>query len=71
MGGAKYGGGDLENRRYLTDGGNVLVCESVFNPRDGGRDGAPVVTRLSWRFLREGSSTWLVIKRAIIKLIAI
>ena len=47
VGGAKYGRGDFENRRYLTDGGNVLVCESAFHPRDGGRDGTPGVTRLT------------------------
>ncbi len=31
----KYGGGDFESRRYLEDGGNTLVCESVFHPKDG------------------------------------
>ena len=55
MGGAKYGGGNFENRRYLTDGVNVMVCESAFHPRDDGRDGAPGVTCPTWRFLREGA----------------
>ena len=32
VGGEKYGGGDFENKRYLTDNGNILVCESTFHP---------------------------------------
>ena len=51
MGGEKYGGGDFENRRYLSDNGNILVCESTFHPREEGRDKATV----TWRFLREGA----------------
>ncbi|KAL7554840.1 hypothetical protein ACHAWF_018389 [Thalassiosira exigua] len=51
VGGEKYGGGDFENRRYLTDGGNILVCESTFHPQDEGREEA----RVTWRFLREGA----------------
>lgn len=31
----KYGGGDFESRRYLEDGGNIFICESVFHPKDG------------------------------------
>ncbi len=31
----KYGGGDFESRRYLKDGGETLVCESVFHPSEG------------------------------------
>jgi len=51
VGGRKYGGGDFENRRYLTDGGNILVCESTFHPKEEGREDAAV----TWRFLREGA----------------
>ena len=55
VGGAKYCGGDSKNHHYLTNGRNVLVCESAFHLRDRGRDGAPGVTRLRRRFLREGA----------------
>ena len=51
VGGKKYGGGDFENKRYLTDDGNILVCESTFHPEEEGRDKAGV----TWRFLREGA----------------
>jgi len=51
VGGQKYGGGDFENRRYLTDEGNILVCESTFHPKEAGREDAKV----TWRFLREGA----------------
>lgn len=51
VGGKKYGGGDFENKRYLTDNGNILVCESTFHPKEEGRETASV----SWRFLREGA----------------
>ena len=39
MGGEKYGGGDFENKRYLTDNGNILVCESTFHPMGWEEDG--------------------------------
>jgi len=51
VGGKKYGGGDFENRRYLMDDGNILVCESTFHPNEEGREKA----RVTWRFLREGA----------------
>jgi hypothetical protein len=51
VGGQKYGGGDFENRRYLTDNGNILVCESIFHPNEEGREKAYV----KWRFLKEGA----------------
>ena len=68
VGGQKYGGGDFENKRYLTDGGNILVCESTFHPREedghnGGesiKDGKKKERKrekacVTWRFLREGA----------------
>eukprot|EP00985_Skeletonema_marinoi_P034722 scaffold44645_cov95-Skeletonema_marinoi.AAC.1 len=51
VGGKKYGGGDFENKRYLSDNGNMLVCESTFHPSEEGREKATV----TWRFLREGA----------------
>lgn len=51
VGGKKYGGGDFENRRYLTENGNILVCESIFHPIESGRPKASV----TWRFLKEGA----------------
>eukprot|EP00804_Cyclotella_cryptica_P023878 CCRYP_010019-RB/>CCRYP_010019-RB protein AED:0.03 eAED:0.03 QI:721/1/1/1/1/0.66/3/533/398 len=51
IGGKKYGGGDFENKRYLTDNGNILVCESIFHPKEEGREKAQV----TWRFLKEGA----------------
>ena len=51
VGGKKYGGGDFENRRYLTNDGNILVCESIFHPNEAGREKATV----TWRFLKEGA----------------
>ena len=43
--------GDFENKRYLSDNGNILVCESTFHPNEEGREDATV----TWRFLREGA----------------
>lgn len=61
-GGKKYGGGDFENKRYLTDNGNILVCESTFHPReDGGGEGREngnekrEKASVTWRFLRDGA----------------
>lgn len=45
----KYGGGDFESKRYLEDGGNSMVCESIFHPKQEGRREA----RLTWKFLRK------------------
>lgn len=50
-GGRKYGGGDFESTRYLEQNGDVLVCESVFHPREQDREKAFV----TWKFLREGA----------------
>jgi hypothetical protein len=50
-GGMKYGGGDFESSRYLASE-NVLICKSVFHPRDPKREKAQV----TWRFQREGTS---------------
>ena len=63
LGGARYGGGDFESRRSLTDGGNLLACESAFHPRtrnrpgreEGPRGPGPGPARVTWRFLREGA----------------
>lgn len=43
--------GDFENKRYLSDNGNILICESTFHPNEEGREDATV----TWRFLREGA----------------
>lgn len=51
VGGKKYGGGDFENKRYLSENGNILICESIFHPNEEGREKA----RVTWRFLREGA----------------
>ena len=51
VGGKKYGGGDFENKRYLINDGNILVCESIFHPNEAGREKASV----TWRFLKEGA----------------
>ena len=55
----KYGGGDFENKRYLKDNGNILVCESTFHPREldgeGGQGQAREKASVTWRFLREGA----------------
>jgi hypothetical protein len=48
----KYGGGDFESKRYLEEGGKVLVCETVFHPTDKTREKA----RVTWRFLRQGAT---------------
>lgn len=50
-GGKKYGGGDFESLRYLADGsgGDVLVCESIFHPKDASKQKAAV----TWRFQRD------------------
>mmetsp|Transcript_23385 Transcript_23385/g.56449 ORF Transcript_23385/g.56449 Transcript_23385/m.56449 type:complete len:775 (+) Transcript_23385:175-2499(+) len=63
VGGKKYGGGDFENKRYLTDNGNILVCESTFHPRNYGentvgecmKNGEEEKASVTWRFLREGA----------------
>jgi hypothetical protein len=46
----KYGGGAFESRRYLTDDGNVYVCESVFYPNNKKKDPNPI----TWKFRRQG-----------------
>ena len=46
LGGKK---GDYESLRYLEDCGNVLVCESIFHPRDVTKKKA----RVRWRFQRD------------------
>ena len=55
----KYGGGDFENKRYLKDNGNILVCESTFHPRElegeGGQGQIREKACVTWRFLREGA----------------
>eukprot|EP00546_Thalassionema_frauenfeldii_P019228 CAMPEP_0178900084 /NCGR_PEP_ID=MMETSP0786-20121207/3273_1 /TAXON_ID=186022 /ORGANISM="Thalassionema frauenfeldii, Strain CCMP 1798" /LENGTH=307 /DNA_ID=CAMNT_0020571041 /DNA_START=485 /DNA_END=1408 /DNA_ORIENTATION=+ len=45
----KYGGGNFESKRYLEDGGNTLVCETIFHPKQEGREQA----RVTWKFLRK------------------
>jgi hypothetical protein len=50
-GGMRYGGGDFESSRYLASE-NVLICKSVFHPKDPKREKAQV----TWRFQLEGSS---------------
>lgn len=45
----KYGGGDFESKRYLEEGGKVLVCDTTFHPKDATRDKAQV----TWRFQRK------------------
>ena len=47
-GGTKYGGGDFESLRYLEDNGQVLVCKSIFHPKDLSKSDAIV----TWRFKR-------------------
>ena len=47
-GGTKYGGGDFESLRYLEDNGSVLVCKSIFHPKDLSKPDAIV----TWRFKR-------------------
>jgi hypothetical protein len=44
----KYGGGDFESKRYLMDNGNILVCESIFHPRDEEKQRAEI----TWKFVR-------------------
>ena len=41
--------GDYESLRYVEDCGNVLVCESIFHPRDKSKKKANV----KWRFQRD------------------
>lgn len=50
-GGKKYGGGDFESIRFIEEGsnGNVLVCESIFHPKDDSKKKAVV----NWRFRRD------------------
>ena len=61
VGGTRYGGGDFENKRYLSDNGNILVCESTFHPREDGNGGEKTNGQerekacVTWRFLREGA----------------
>lgn len=45
----KYGGGSFESKRYLEDGGNILVCESIFHPIDKKKEKATI----TWRFERQ------------------
>ena len=47
-GGKRYGGGSFESRRYLQDGGESMVCESIFHPNDPRRE-KPTMT---WKFRR-------------------
>jgi len=49
---SKYGGGDFESKRYLDEGGKVLVCESVFHPKEKDRKDVGI----TWRFLRTGET---------------
>jgi hypothetical protein len=44
----KYGGGDFESRRYLTDEGQKLICESVFHPYARDKENAVI----TWVFER-------------------
>ena len=48
----KYGGGNFESKRYLEEGGKILVCESIFHPLDEKREKATV----TWKFLRKGAT---------------
>ena len=41
--------GDYEALRYVEDGGDVLVCESIFHPKDSSKKKAVV----KWRFQRD------------------
>ena len=50
-GGTKYGGGDFESLRYLEENGSVLVCKSIFHPKDLSKSDAIV----TWRFKRNES----------------
>ena len=45
----KYGGGDFESRRYLTDDGKKLVCESEFHPDIGDEEDKAII---HWTFER-------------------
>lgn len=45
----KYGGGDFESRRYLTDDGKKLVCESEFHPDLGDEEDKAII---HWTFER-------------------
>lgn len=45
----KYGGGDFESRRYLSDEGNTLICESIFHPHGREKDKAAI----TWTFKKE------------------
>jgi ribosomal protein L12E/L44/L45/RPP1/RPP2 len=46
----KYGGGDFESKRYLSDKDErILVCESIFHPRDSNKASASV----TWRFQKQ------------------
>ena len=67
VGGTRYGGGDFENKRYLSDNGNILVCESTFHPREDGNGGEKTNGQerekacVTWRFLREGAIVSVII----------
>lgn len=45
----KYGGGDFESRRYLSDKGDTLICESIFHPHGREKDKAAI----TWTFKKE------------------
>jgi len=47
---SKYGGGDFESLRYLTDD-DVLVCESTFHPSDS--KNKREAAKVTWRFKRQ------------------
>jgi len=51
-GGAKYGGGDFESKRYLENDGKFLICESIFHPQDTTKSS----THVTWKFLRNGET---------------
>lgn len=49
----KYGGGDFESKRYLEgEDGKILVCESVFHPKNKSKPQASV----TWRFQKRDKS---------------
>jgi len=54
LGTKKYGGGDFESRRYLVDGGETLVCESIFHPTNKKKTGKDKDKgMLVWKFVRD------------------
>jgi hypothetical protein len=58
-GGLKYGGGDFESSRYLSEDGNKLICTSIFYPRDPNMkktaEKNEKLTQVTWRFRREAT----------------